>query len=78
MKNRHERAPLIDHRERKEPEARPFVVQAGVGPVVQRRQKAKYRVTKPYGPYVRGQIIEPTGIYRDQLLARGLIEKLTD
>jgi hypothetical protein len=54
----------------------PFVVQAGVGEIVQRRPKVKYRVTKPYGPYVRGQVIEPTGVYRAELLARGLIEKV--
>jgi hypothetical protein len=60
------------------PDEAPFVIRAGDGLVVQRRQKAKYRLVKAYGPYARGEIIEPTGEYRAALLARGIIEKLTD
>jgi hypothetical protein len=33
-----------------------------------------YRVLKPIGPYSKGAIIRPTGIYRDALLERKVIE----
>jgi hypothetical protein len=35
-------------------------------------------VTRPYGPYKRDDIIEPVGLYRDSLLARGVIVLLED
>jgi len=71
---------LVDVRERREPDERPTLVAAHAAPAlaVAKRPRSRYRVTKPYGPYVRGQIIEPTGIYRDQLLARGLIVRVED
>ena len=37
------------------------------------RRRKQYRVTRPYGPYKRDDIIEPVGLYRDSLLARGVI-----
>ena len=37
------------------------------------RRRKQYRVTRPYGPYKRDDIIEPVGLYRDTLLARGVI-----
>ena len=52
--------------------------QGGERPEPVRRARKRYRVTKPYGPYVRGQYIEPTGVMRDVLLARGLIERVED
>ena len=68
-RNRQRESPLIDRREHREPEARPVLV---------RRPKIRYRVVRPYGPFVRGQVIEPTGLYRDTLIARGLIERFEE
>lgn len=39
--------------------------------------KRQFRVKLAYGPYQKGAIIEPTGIYRDMLLSKGLIEPVT-
>lgn len=38
--------------------------------------KKQFRVKLAYGPYQKGAIIEPTGVYRDMLLSKGLIEPL--
>jgi len=37
-----------------------------------------FRVRVAYGPYVKGQIIQPTGMYRQLLLSRQLIEEVKD
>jgi hypothetical protein len=38
----------------------------------------RYRLTVAWGPYPKGHVFEPTGIYRQQLLARGVIEEVKD
>ncbi len=37
-----------------------------------------FRVVKAYGPYRVGDRIQPTGIYRNQLLNLKVIEEVTD
>ena len=37
-----------------------------------------FRVLAAYGPYVKGALIQPTGLYRDMLLRRGLIEEVKE
>lgn len=38
----------------------------------------QFRVLQAYGPYVKGQLIQPTGMYRDVLVRRGVIEEVKD
>lgn len=46
---------------------------------VERKRPIKmFRVLKAYGAYVKGSLIQPTGMYRDMLLRRGLIEEVKD
>ena len=42
------------------------------------RPAKEYKVLYAYGPFLKGDIIQPTGIYRDMLIARGLIEELKE
>lgn len=58
------------------PDATPEPVPSPPGRAPRRRKQ--YRVTRPYGPYKRDDIIEPVGLYRDSLLARGVIVLLED
>ena len=39
------------------------------------KELQKYRVIRAYGPYRVGDIIQPTGMLRDELRACGRIEK---
>ena len=57
-----------------EPSVAPTSREAGRAP----RRRKRYRVTRPYGPYKRDDIIDPVGLYRDSLLARGVIVLLED
>ena len=57
-----------------EPSVAPTSREAGRPP----RRRKRYRVTRPYGPYKLDDIIEPVGLYRDSLLARGVIVLLED
>lgn len=43
-----------------------------------KRPVKQFRVLHAYGPYVKGQLIQPTGMYRDVLVRRGLIEEVGD
>lgn len=38
--------------------------------------KKQFRVKLAYGPYQKGAIVEPTGVYRDMLLSKGIIEPM--
>lgn len=38
----------------------------------------KFRVISAYGPYRKGDVIQPTGMYRDELLRRKVIELCAD
>ena len=42
------------------------------------RTVKKYKVAIAFGAYRRGQIIEPTGLYRDMLLDSGYIEAISE
>ena len=42
------------------------------------RPKKQFRVVVPYGPYRTGDLIEPTGVYRSALLAKGVIEPMEE
>lgn len=47
--------------------------------VIERKRPVKqFRVKQAYGPYRKGDLIHPTGLYRDVLLNRGLIEEVKD
>lgn len=50
----------------------------GAEPIRRVRPLPQYRVLLAVGPYRKGDIIQPVGVYRDALLARKLIEKLPD
>lgn len=39
-----------------------------------RFQRQQFRMKLAYGPFPKGHVFEPTGIYRDRLLAMGVIE----
>jgi len=36
----------------------------------------KFQVIVAYGPYRKGDVIQPTGLYRDTLLHRGIIREI--
>jgi hypothetical protein len=38
----------------------------------------RFLVLRPYGPYSKGSIIQPTGIFRDVLLRKGVIELIKE
>ena len=42
------------------------------------RPLKSFRVIRPHGNYVKGAIIQPTGIYRDVLLKKGVIVEIKD
>jgi len=42
------------------------------------RPVKEFRVLKAYGPFLKDDVIQPTGIYRDRLLALGLIEEIKE
>lgn len=46
--------------------------------VPRQRPLKMFRVVTAFGPYQVGAMIQPTGIYRDALLQRKLIEEVTD
>ena len=47
--------------------------------IEQRRRPLKqFVVLQAYGPYRKGDKIQPTGMYRDVLVKRGLIKEITD
>lgn len=47
--------------------------------VIERKRPLKqFRVVQAYGPYRKGDLIQPTGMYRDVLVRRGLIEEVKD
>lgn len=47
--------------------------------VVERsRPKKLFRAKIAFGPYSKGAKLQPTGIYRDMLLRKGVIEEITD
>jgi len=43
-----------------------------------KRPIKQFRVLAAFGPYIVGAKIQPTGIYRDTLLRRGVIEEVKD
>jgi len=43
-----------------------------------RRPLKQFVVLRAHGPYRKGDKIQPTGMYRDVLLKRGLIEEIKD
>lgn len=47
--------------------------------MIERKRPIKqYRVTQAFGPYIKGALIQPTGMYRDVLLKRGQIEEVVE
>ena len=46
--------------------------------VIRARPMKTYRVLKPHGAYCKGAIIQPTGMYRDLLLKKGVIAEIKD
>ena len=38
----------------------------------------QFRATIAFGPYSKGALMQPTGIYRETLLRRGFIEEVKD
>jgi hypothetical protein len=47
--------------------------------VVERnRPKKLFRAKIAFGPYSKGAVLQPTGIYRDTLLRKGFIEEVKD
>jgi len=42
------------------------------------RPMKTFRVCKVYGNYAKGAIMQPTGMLRDILLRKGIIEEITD
>lgn len=45
---------------------------------VRQRPVKQFRVLRAHGPWVKGAIIQPTGLLRSQLLARRVIEELEE
>jgi len=46
--------------------------------VERKRPIKQYKVLIAYGPYRKGDKIQPTGMFRDVLLRRGLIAEVVD
>ncbi len=46
--------------------------------VERKRPIKQFVVLQAHGPYRKGDKIQPTGLYRDVLLKRGLIEEIKD
>ncbi len=46
--------------------------------VERKRPIKQYKVLIAYGPYRKGDKIQPTGMFRDVLIRRGLIEEVKD
>lgn len=44
----------------------------------QPRPQKLFRVVRAHGPYVVGDTMQPTGMYRQQLIAQGVIEEVKD
>jgi len=46
---------------------------------IERKRPMKvFRVIQAFGPYSKGARIQPTGMYRDVLVRRGLIEEIIE
>ena len=43
-----------------------------------KRPIKQFRAVKSFGPYRVGDKLQPTGLYRDVLIKRGLIEEIKD
>lgn len=46
--------------------------------VIRKRPVKQFRVKVAYGPYRVGDLIQPTGIFRDVLMRKGVIEEVKD
>ena len=46
--------------------------------VERKRPMKMFRVISSFGPYVVGDKIQPTGMYRDVLVRRGVIQEITE
>lgn len=46
--------------------------------VERKRPIKQFVVLQAYGPYRKGDKIQPTGMYRDALVRRGLIKEVVD
>lgn len=46
--------------------------------VERKRPIKQFRVIQAFGPYRKGDVVQPTGMYRDVLAKRGLIEEVQD
>jgi len=46
--------------------------------IERQRPVKQFRVVTAYGPYRKGDLIQPTGMYRDVLVRRGVIEEVKD
>lgn len=46
--------------------------------VERKRPMKMFRVVSSFGPYVVGSMIQPTGMYRDILIRRGVIVEVTE
>lgn len=45
---------------------------------IERIREKWFRAIVPFGPYSKGALLKPTGIYRQTLLARKFIEEVND
>lgn len=46
--------------------------------IARRRPMKVFRVISAFGPYSKGDKLQPTGMYRDELKRRGLIEEIVE
>lgn len=46
--------------------------------VTRDRPMKQFRAVVAFGPYSKGALMQPTGIYRETLLKRGFIEEVKD
>lgn len=46
--------------------------------VIRKRPIKQFEVIVAHGPYSKGALIQPTGIYRDALLRRGIIREYVE
>ena len=42
------------------------------------RPQKQFRAVMAFGPYSKGALLQPTGIYRETLVRRGYIEEVKD
>ncbi len=46
--------------------------------VVRVRPQKQFRAIMAFGPYSKGALLQPTGVYRETLIRKGYIEEVTD